>query len=426
MKKVLIVSYYFPPVNMIASKRYGTMCRYFEKYGYKPYIVTTKPDMSCCWEVGFDLGIPVPQEQIIRIGRMKDNIRTKKWYVTLLLKMMEKLKIQSRTVTASSLEWYRKVKEEINPDLLQGTDIIIGTFPPMENLFVAKYLSAKLGCPYVAEVRDLISDYAEMDKRPAMGRIIDFLMERRYLGPADGIISVTAGFRKALKKRYPDKPHKVIYNGWDQNRRNQSVKDQEKNACLCEGGRQRYLYYAGSFYQHRLESFELLVKCIRKANAATENKFALIVRSIGPKELDRKAKKIVEREQMADYVKILNAVSEDIVRAEQEGASINIILGSVHDDNRALMATVPGKLYELMRESAPVLAIAPEHSEAGRLLGYTKKGITSVSSDEIVAFILHNSSKYTGNGNIQYFSRKRQAKRVCGFLDDRLDGRTNI
>ena len=38
MKKILIVSYYFPPLNAMASKRYGYMCKYFRENGYEPEI----------------------------------------------------------------------------------------------------------------------------------------------------------------------------------------------------------------------------------------------------------------------------------------------------------------------------------------------------------------------------------------------------
>lgn len=411
MRKVLIVSYYFPPINMIASKRYGTMCRYFEEYGYKPYIITTTPDTSCFWKVGFDLDLPVAKEQIIRIGRMRDGIRVRSRHTRLLLKLMEKSNIRSRTITGSSIGWYNEVKEKIDIRQLQDIDIIIGTFPPMENLFVAKYLSKKLGCPYVAEIRDLISDYTERKERPSMGTVIDFFVEKKVLETAEGIISVTPGFRSILKRRYPDKPHKVIYNGWDEERKPQANKEIQH----------RYLYYAGSFYQHRLESFQLLVKCMKQMNAGLKDKIELIVRSIGPQCMDMEVKKIIQQEHMTEYIKILYAVSEDVVRAEQEGAYINIILGSVDDNNTALQKTIPGKVYELIQETAPVLAIAAKKSAVGNLLEYTNKGIASTEEDEIMNYILHTHRQYLGNENIQYFSRRKQAKRVCRFLDQVLD-----
>lgn len=411
MRKVLIISYYFPPLNMIASKRYGTMCKYLEKYGYQPYIITTNPDTSCYWKVGFDLALPVDPEQIIRIGRMKDSVRIKSKDVRLLLRIMKKLKIQSRTITGSSIEWFKEVRKNVNISQLQDMDIIIGTFPPMENLFIANYLSKKLNCPYVAEVRDFISDYTEKNRRPFIENTIDRFMEKKFLGEAEGIISVTPGFRKVLKKRYASKLQKIILNGWDEEGRPQAGK---------RSGH-KYLYYAGSFYQHRLESFELLVKCIRQINCTTEDKIRLIVRSIGPKEMDLKANSIIQQEHMTDYIKILYAVSEEVVREEQEGAYINIILGSIDDGNQALKATIPGKAYELMPGTAPVLAIAPKDSDVGRLMRYTNKGIASISEEEIIHFISDNSRQYSGNKNIKYFSRERQAKRLCGFLDQILE-----
>lgn len=413
MKKVLIISYYFPPINMIASKRYGTMCKYFEQFGYKPYIITTNPDTSCFWEVGFDLSMPVEEKQIIRIGQMKDDIKIKSWYAKLLLDVMKKLNIQSRTITASSMTWYKDVKKNVDIRQLKDIDIIVGTFPPMENLFVAKYLSKKLGCPYIVDIRDLISDYAEKKRCLSMGRFFDLLVEKKVLREAAGVISVTPGFRTVLKKRYPDKRHKVIYNGWDE----------EREPSIRKVSQHRYLYYAGSFYLHRVESFELLAKCIRHINTKTENRIELIVRSIGPKNLNKEVKKIIRRYHMKEYIKILCAASEDIVRAEQEKAYINIILSSMDDDNKALKATIPGKVYELMCETAPVLAISPENSAVGRLLNLTNKGLASTTEEEIINFILYKNKEYSGNKNIQFFSREKQAKRMCKFFDQVLDRR---
>ena len=70
LKKVLIVTQWFPPLNMIASKRFGIMCRYFEKYGYRPYVLTTVAHKIS--GSGFSLGMecPVDEDQITRICRM--------------------------------------------------------------------------------------------------------------------------------------------------------------------------------------------------------------------------------------------------------------------------------------------------------------------------------------------------------------------
>lgn len=411
MKKVLIVSYYFPPINIVAARRYGIMCKYFKRYGYEPYIITTNHDRNSGWDVCLDLELPVEREKIIRIGTPKRNYEIDHPFWNVLMDVMDAGKLVSRTLTRNSIGWYRKVKESADLGKIRDMDLIIGTYPPMENLYVAYYLSRKLKCPYIVDVRDLISDYTDKTEGNKTCRWLDQRIERFIMNNAGGIVTVTPGFRDILKMRFPDKAFKVVFNGWD-----------EKNSDETEGeGEYRYLYYAGSLYLHRLESFELLVNCLKKINLGIGNKIQFIVRSIGPKELDAKAKNIVRREEAEDYVKILPSAPEYVVRQEQKRAYINVVLSTVHEDDPALMTTIPGKVYELLNETSAILAVVPKTSDIEKVLRYTQKGIVSVDENEIMDFILKNNQNYRGNEKIAYFTRKRQAQRLCGFMDKVLE-----
>lgn len=411
MKRVLIVSYHFPPINRVSSRRYGVMCKYLEMFGYEPYIITTNYNRELEWNIYLDLELPVDKRKIIRIGTPKRNCEIENYFWNLVLKCMDLYKIESRTLTRGSIGWYEKVRKNIKLENIKGIDIIIGTYPPMENLYVASYLSRKLKCPYVVDIRDLISDYTETTVGYKNSRWWDQILERWILRAADGVVTVTPGFRDILKKRYPDKRFKVVFNGWDKRK---SVEVEKKAG-------EKYLYYAGSLYLHRLESFELLVKCLKKINLAVDEKYRLIIRSIGPKALDVQAQKIVQKEEMQEQVEILTAVSEDIVRQEQKDACINIVLSTIHEDDEALMTTIPGKIYELLNESAPILAVVPQGSDVEKVLCYTDKGIASTSEEEIVDFILKDYKKYRGNSRIEYFTRKKQAERLCKFMDKVLE-----
>ena len=74
MKNVLIVSAHFPPLNTMAAKRYGYMCKYMEENGYKPYILTQRARGGAYLNVKMDLALPVFKEQIIRIGELGINL----------------------------------------------------------------------------------------------------------------------------------------------------------------------------------------------------------------------------------------------------------------------------------------------------------------------------------------------------------------
>ena len=218
MRKVLIVSYYFPPVSMIASKRYGTMCKYFEENGYIPYVLTTKHYENR--EAGISLGqeIPIDKEQVIRIGNVRHNaeIRNPGW--DMILELLKRGKYCSRTIEAGGIGWCEQVKTEGILERLKDIDLIIGTFPPMTNLFAACYLSRKLKVPFIADIRDLISDYSEHPAGYKRTFLIDRLIERYVLQKASAFVTVTPGFRKILKARYPKKKMKIVYNGWDADR----------------------------------------------------------------------------------------------------------------------------------------------------------------------------------------------------------------
>lgn len=406
MKKVLIVSYCFPPIDMMAARRFGTMCKYFEGNGYKPYILTTKPNGDWGVKARYELELPVDKKQIIQIGTHRTNGNVKNILGAFLIHLLKDCKFSSQTVNAISLGWYEKVKGNINLALLQDIDIIVGTFPVMGDLFVASYLSKKLKCPYIADIRDLISDYPEAAEGCKRAKLLDHVVEKYVLHKASGIVTVTPGYKKVLKKRYPKKKFCVVFNGWDNEKRR-----------FCKNQETKYLYYAGSLYLHRLESLKLLIDCIEKVNAKGTVRIKILIRSIGPKALDTKLKKMVKQKGIQEYVDILDASEECIVNVEEENAYINVVLSTIHEDDVALMTTIPGKVYELLNKQTPILAIVPSHSDVGKVLRYTNKGIASVSEEEIINFILGECEWYTGNKKIDYFTRKNQAARFCKFMD---------
>jgi glycosyltransferase involved in cell wall biosynthesis len=411
LKKVLIVSYYFPPINVVAARRYGSMCKYFAKYGYEPYVLTTSFGRNPGLDARLDLELPLDKSRVIRIGNSKNNSEIGSVLGNFVMNVLDSGKIMSRTLAWEVIGWYEKVKRDLDLERIRDIDIIVATYPAMGNLYVAKYLSKKLGCPYIADIRDLISDYTETTEGYRNCKWLDIVIEKYILNAAGGIVTVTPGFRDILRKRYPGKRYKVVFNGWDDVK---TVQATPKEA-------DKYLYYAGSLYLHRLESFELLVKCLKKINDEGNDKYKFLVRSIGPKELDVKAANFVKREGMQEYVNILPSVPGDIVQQEQKGACINIVLSTVHEEDVALMTTIPGKVYELLNEDASILAIVPKGSDVEKVLQYTQKGITSISEDEIIDFIGQKNKMCKGNGNIAYFTRERQAERLCRFMNKVLE-----
>ncbi|MEK7691393.1 MAG: hypothetical protein AAB425_10280, partial [Bdellovibrionota bacterium] len=43
MKKLLIVSYFYPPINAMGTARVASFVKHLPKFGWQPYVVTAKP-----------------------------------------------------------------------------------------------------------------------------------------------------------------------------------------------------------------------------------------------------------------------------------------------------------------------------------------------------------------------------------------------
>lgn len=405
MKKVLIVSYHFPPLNSMAAKRYGYMCKYLEDYGYEANILTQRPRSAGYLDAKLELSVSVESNKVCRIGALGVSYPIHNFLINLILYHMRKKGIASRVLNEMAIGWYEKVKNEIDLEKYKDIDIVIGTFPAIENVLVGKYIARKLNIPFVAEIRDLITDYEEGINKDYWSRKVDKYIENSILSKVAGIVSVTTGFTKILAERYPKKKVRTVYNGWEYN----CVKNEKHE-------KMDYIYYAGSLYEHRVESLKLLLDVLKKNNIKTE----VIIRSLGPENLNEKLRKYIIELELTEQVKLKNAATEEVVCKEQNMAKINLLVSSVHAEDYALMTTLPGKLFELINVDSPVLAVVNDVAEISEILKTTDKGIATIQENKIVDFITGGYKQYLGNEKANEFSRANQAKKLCEFLDEIL------
>lgn len=377
-----------------------------EQYGYKPYILTTHSKG--------DLEIPISESNITRIGQNnfynKNSSQNIKLNILqfMALELFDTFKLQFRSIDEISLDWYNQVKKEfLSVYTNNKPDIIIGTYGPIGNIIVARFLSKKFKVPWISELRDLISQYNDdIENGYKKSKYLDFLFEKYLLLSSSAIIAVTKGFKKTLKKYY-NKRIKVVYNGWE----NCPTTNSWSKDCSLD-----YLYYAGSFYNHRLPSFFLLIDALEEINKIKEVR--LIIRSLGPEKFDKIILAYLKRKNMLDKVNLKKPCSNFTMMAEQQNARINIVLSDISFNKSYLMSTVPGKLMELLNIDRPILVISSKSSEMSRIIKITNKGIATDSKDEIVDYILNKYLDYKGNKKVIYkFSRKYQTKILCKFLD---------
>lgn len=242
LKKVLIISYYFPPSGGPGVQRVLKFVKYLPEFGWQPIVLTVNDgdfparDESLLKEVPQNVDVHrtdifEPYDYYRRLtGRKKgqaidvDNIEkgSKK-------KLSDKLAEFIRAtffIPDARIGWKKfavaegkKIIDEQKPDL------IFSSSPPYTCALIAmelkKYAKKNYGLdiPWVSDFRDAWTDYLTTPTRWFLPKKIDKKYERTTLDKADVLTIVASGMKDDFERKYPEISKKTNYvllrNGFD-------------------------------------------------------------------------------------------------------------------------------------------------------------------------------------------------------------------
>lgn len=167
--KVLIVSFHFPPMNVIASRRAEAYAKYLHKYGIKPTIIThiwepvKKSSDNFKWkEHAVDTQPIIENYEEYKVIRLPRYVGRKQRIINTLLKLPVVNKL-SRFILYSMGHFehefiysYDVFKEFLEKYLTQNSyDAVLPIFSPHSHIRLGYDLNKKLGLPFLADYRDL-------------------------------------------------------------------------------------------------------------------------------------------------------------------------------------------------------------------------------------------------------------------------------
>ncbi len=193
MKKVLIISPYFPPTNAADMQRVRTSLPYFKQYGWEPTVVTV--DEKYAYQVKDELLVQsVPID--VKIHKVK--AFDKKWTQ----------KIGLGNIALRSLWFYRQKVNELLKN--EKYDLIYFSTTQFPVCILGAYWKKRFKVPYVIDMQDpWHSDYYRNKPKEQQPPKYWFSYRlNKYLEPialkhTDGLISVSDYYINNLKKRYP-------------------------------------------------------------------------------------------------------------------------------------------------------------------------------------------------------------------------------
>ncbi len=351
VKKVLMVSYHFPPeASSSGVLRTLKFSKFLPQFGWVPHVLTLQEHLYAIQDKA--LLLEIPQEVRIHRTFAFDSIR----HFSLFGYHLDFLTIPDRLIGWLPFA-IRRGKNIIETEKI---DVLFSTSPYPSTHLIAGHLKRATGLPWVADFRD---PWIEEGLYPRPGSLRDRMerrWERQVVDLADRVTCTTPRFCRDFVTRYPITPNskfQVIFNGYDE----QDFHAVEPNTPTSYFE----ILHAGQVNPDFRNPFPLLeavkalihdrdipqekirVTFLGGGEYVITNDFSLRIRDLGLNSVVA----VVER---VPYVESLE---------RQKKATVLLLLQDSTDTNML----IPAKAFEYLRMGRPILALTREGATADLL-----------------------------------------------------------
>ncbi|QQS50902.1 MAG: glycosyltransferase family 4 protein [Bacteroidota bacterium] len=427
MKKVLIISYYWPPSGGSGVQRWLKFVKYLPAFGFEPHVLIpsnpTYPQVDPSLQKDIPaslklLKVPIiePYEWFARLTGIEkkqatqasaiQNIRNNTWKSKLALWIRSNLFIPD-----ARMLWIRPATRALKKYLQKNKiDRIISSGPPHSTHLIA--LRVKRVMPHIQWFADFRDPWTNIDfySDLSLTRLADRRhkkLEKTVLQTADRVIAVgnqMAAEMAAISGRKID----VITNGFDPD-------DFPKNSLPVD--EQISLTHLGSLGKSR--NPQVLWKALSKLKIENPDKFSHIrVRLIG--NVDASVFEAASKEGILDCVEHLPYVDHHEI-ASYLGRS-NLLLLMVNDAPNA-KGIVTGKAFEYLASGRPIICLGPKEGDLSNILqtaGQTEP-FDANDSEALYRYLLHYQTQSTSisSASLQY-SRKELTGKLVEIIQDKI------
>lgn len=401
MKRVLIITYYWPPSGGSGVQRWLKMSKYLPENGWQPVIYTAEDaeypveDQSLANDVA-------PEAEVIRRPIVEPYTFYKKF---LGMKKGEKVKAGFINEGAMKTGWKESISVWLRGNLFipdarcwwirpsvrylkrylkeHPVDAIISTGPPHSMHLIARELHKKFNIPWVADFRDPWTDI-DFYKDLKLTRCADkkhHRLERQVLSEATRVVTVGWDCARGLEN-HGAKDVAVITNGYDFfdifNEKYQKTSTFTMSHIGIIGA------------NRNPETFWQAISDIVK----THGRASLQIRLIG--QTDNSVMESIKRYNIEKYVEIIPYIPHNQVIEEQQKSDVLLLFVNNTPNAKGILT---GKLFEYMASGRPILCIGPEDGDSARILNETQTGVTVDFDDneKMKAVILDLMAKYQEN-----------------------------
>lgn len=364
MKKVLIITYYWPPSGGSGVQRWLKFAKYLPEFGWQP-IVYTPRDSEFALKYGDDdsvANVPVLGTTIFDPGSLfsKSGGGFKVGEINRKSAgILSRLAIWFRAnvfVPDSKVFWVRKSVNYISAYLDQNhVDLIVTTGPPHSMHLIGLGVKARTGVKWVADFRDPWSDGDILDQLGSGKKAMEShrQLEKGVLEKADLVVSVTESMAESLAAKGHGINTTVITNGYDEADFDVSVQKDDKFN----------LTYSGLLYGKRNPSnLWIVLDELMQANEQFSKDLVINIAGVVEESVDEQLSQL---NCLSGVVNRLGYLSHQDSINECLSAAVLILTVDSTKNGRML---IPGKLFEYLACQVPILGFGNPGCDSDRIL----------------------------------------------------------
>ncbi|MFB6307407.1 MAG: hypothetical protein ABEH43_10565 [Flavobacteriales bacterium] len=429
MKKILIISYFFPPCNLTASQRAHSWAKHLKEFGYEPVVVTRRWDEHV--ESFSDLSKGTVNEMkkeengayeahyLPYHPNKRDRLYVKhgeerKVFFRKALSFMELLLQNNFNAFVPFSNLYEYAYMLLQKD--RNIKGMIATGNPYILFKFAYLLNQKHNIPWIADYRDAWTT-SEIDSvgKGKLFRLLrkrDAKFEKKWVGTASYVTASSEPIAKKIEKLTGTKAH-PLYNGFDEEVLKTEQKDKYEHFTIS---------YIGMLYPG--QNIEIFCEALKKL---IDEKDKPAIRLLFPgisfhKEQENRIKEFMKGHE--EHFECTERVPRNEI-LEMEKRS-HLLL---HVAWKGYSGVIASKIYEYIASGTKIIVTPSDKGAIEQIVKKSGCGDLTNTVEETYEFLNEEYEKYlkgefdsndVNREEVLQFSRKRQVGELAGLLDEIL------
>lgn len=416
-KKILLISYYAPPLNAVSSYRIDALFNYLIKYGYHVTLITRHWDIEYKeWKDAFKLNnkdVQIVENENGNIIYLPYTIKPKEFSN----RFINKVYYLSQFINGNlqpELDTYKAFYPFLSDFLVnEKYDLMIGSMPPNNTAKLLYKLNLKFEIPYILDFRDFFNN-SIFDINNTLN-ITDYLIKnisifwlKKWSQKALFAISISKPFSEKIQELLSIKVH-TITNGFENEKF--GLKQYENNSKFT-------IRYIGSCsvkqdFKLFIDAFHLFVK----------DKKEVVIELIGT--MNKEIEDMFSSQIDSDFLNIKSTrVSKE--KTIEYTESSDLLLFPTWHTFKGVYST---KIFDYIASNVNILFVKSDNDVIEELVRDTNCGKICLTKNEILDYLNIMYKEWSSNGKIKYcgdkkkvefYSRENQTKILANSIKQKL------